>query len=48
MALVIAKKEPQQSKVMDHLARSLLASLVLTRGEAKEEGQLLTRLRISP
>ena len=36
LAQVIAKKAPLQSKVMDHLARSLLASLVLTKGEAKD------------
>jgi hypothetical protein len=53
LALFIAKKAPLHSKVMDHLARSLPASLLLIRGEAKEEGRpggtgkLLMKLRIS-
>jgi len=37
LAQVIAKKAPLQNKVIDHLARSLLASLVLTRGEARRQ-----------
>jgi hypothetical protein len=57
LALVTAKKAPLQSKVMDHLARSLLASMLLTRGEARRgdrrrpawrHGKLLIKLRISP
>ena len=51
MALVIAKKAPLQSKVIDHLARSLLASFVLTRGERRtswRRGKLLMKVRTWP